>query len=134
MPDRVILVFGGGVALTGVPAITRPVNCVPAALVLNVPVELFVWVVLTDCTSVAVMRPPRALKPSTVLVAVDATPGALVVVDWALVSIVPVSMTPGNPTDATLLVKPTGACDVQPSVARAERPDSTTDPTFTVVP
>lgn len=53
--------------------------------------------------------------------------------DAALVSMVPVVMT-GVLTEATVFVWLTPVCEVQPSVDRAERPDSTVEATLTFVP
>src|SRR5579871_203709 len=63
MPASVILVLGAGVAVIGVPPITRLVKVEPLVLVAVVVVAMLL---ATDCTAVAVIAPPSRLKPWTV--------------------------------------------------------------------
>jgi hypothetical protein len=93
----------------------------------------FWLVVLTDRTVVAVTSPPSARTAWVVAELVAAEPAG-VSSDAALVSIPPVLSTGGRLTEAAVLVCLTPACDVQPSVDSAERPDVTVEATVTWVP
>ena len=108
-------------------------NWVPAALTDRVPVELSRLVVLTEVTALADTRPLSRLTDCTLLEAAEATPVA-VVCEAALVTSVPVVSAGGAFTDAAVLVFCTPGCDTQPSTESAERPDCTTESTFTWVP
>ena len=89
--------------------------------------------VLTESTALAATRPLSRLTDWTSLE--DAEDSALAVdCDAALVSIVPLVRAGGAVTDATVLVWVTPACDTQPSTESADRPDCTTESTFTWVP
>src|SRR5579875_1285460 len=117
----------------GMPATVRPRNSVPAALVLNGPVLELRLVVLAEWTVVAVTRPPSRDAPSVVAVLAEADPVA-VDSDRAPVLTVPLVIIPGRPTEATEFVCVMPVCEVQPSVAKADLPDSTVEARVTSVP
>src|SRR6266699_3415617 len=120
-PGRVSLVFAAGVPPTGIPATDRPT------------IELSRLVVLTDVTALADTRPLSRLTDCTLLEDTEATPVA-VVCEAVLVSSVPVVSAGGAFTDTAVLVFCTPGCETQPRTDSADRPDWTTESTFTWVP
>src|SRR5437016_4244455 len=115
------------------PPMTRCTKRVPAALVLNFPVEVLWRVVLTDLIAVAVTAPPSTLTCCVVAELVEAMP-VRVAFDATFVSIVPEKSTFGTCADATVFEWVIPITDVQLSGTKAEGPDFIMLPTRTEVP